>query len=361
MQLHESTTTSSLVFATLTSRVKRKSFACHSYRKHPGWGYPLAPRAAVLSSNAAAFDFSPAIPPPPRLRPFPAHQLNLHSAVQSVRHANQRPHRQIPRLILHRRNLGREDQSELPSPPILPEQPFHPPKLLRIRSHQCHLSRQRLPRYQEVVCSDGFPAPLQSVSDFAGIARVLFPELQHPHRPRKKHLQAQCIRFRLDALCYAIPKFVQRHRRHPHLLTRLQRLGESLPNRFRCPVDQRDAHVRIKQIVHRKSQSKILRRGARGCFRPPFSKGSPPIRSIAANHSLGSEIIGSSKTPSGTRRTRTLSPSKRNSRGSRTAWLRPFRNNFATPLFAMRPPIRTDIYHKSIPAGKTRRVPQPSS
>src|SRR5579859_6704481 len=110
-------------------------------------------RAPALSSNAAAFDFSPAIPPPPRLRPFPADQLNLHPAPQRMRHANQRPHRQIPRLILHRRNLWREDQSELPSPPILPEQPFHPPKLLRIRSHQCHLSRQRLPRYQEVVCS----------------------------------------------------------------------------------------------------------------------------------------------------------------------------------------------------------------
>src|SRR5579859_3019303 len=64
MQLHENTTTSSLVFATLTSRVKRKSFACHSYRKHPGWGYPFAPRAPPLSSNAAAFDFSLALPPP---------------------------------------------------------------------------------------------------------------------------------------------------------------------------------------------------------------------------------------------------------------------------------------------------------
>src|SRR5579859_7831258 len=64
-------------------------------------------RAPALSSNAAAFDFSPAIPPPPRLRPFPADQLNLHPAPQRMRHANQRPNRQIPRLILHRRNLGR--------------------------------------------------------------------------------------------------------------------------------------------------------------------------------------------------------------------------------------------------------------
>src|SRR5579863_2175419 len=37
-QLIENTTTLSLVFATLTSRVKHKSFICHSYRKTPGVG-----------------------------------------------------------------------------------------------------------------------------------------------------------------------------------------------------------------------------------------------------------------------------------------------------------------------------------
>src|SRR5467141_4879696 len=79
----------------------------------------------------------------------------------------------------------------------------------------------------------------------------------------------------------------------------------------------------------------MRRFGALGCFLPVFKNGSPRLRSIAANHSLGSEIIGSSSTPSGTRRTRTASPSKRNSRGSRTAWLRPLRNNFATPLLAI--------------------------
>jgi len=39
LQLAENKTTLSPAVATLTSRVKHKSFACHSCKKHPGWGY----------------------------------------------------------------------------------------------------------------------------------------------------------------------------------------------------------------------------------------------------------------------------------------------------------------------------------
>src|SRR6202795_1340663 len=38
----ENTATLSPAFATLTGRVKHKFFVCHSYKKHPGWGYRLA-------------------------------------------------------------------------------------------------------------------------------------------------------------------------------------------------------------------------------------------------------------------------------------------------------------------------------
>jgi hypothetical protein len=41
LQLAENKTTLSPAVATLTSRVKPKSFACHSYRKHLGWGYAI--------------------------------------------------------------------------------------------------------------------------------------------------------------------------------------------------------------------------------------------------------------------------------------------------------------------------------
>jgi hypothetical protein len=38
-QLTENPGTLSPAFATLTRRVKHKSFVCHSYKKHRGWGY----------------------------------------------------------------------------------------------------------------------------------------------------------------------------------------------------------------------------------------------------------------------------------------------------------------------------------
>src|SRR5579863_7419299 len=77
--------------------------------------------------------------------------------------------------------------------------------------------------------------------------------------------------------------------------------------------------------------------------------GSELRRSSSANHSRGSEISGSSKTPSGTTRIRTSWPSKRNSRGSLTAWLRPLRKSLAIPLLAIgRFASIIGIYHKSI-------------
>ena len=41
LQLSENKTTLSPAVATLTSRVKPNPFACHSYKKHPGWGYAV--------------------------------------------------------------------------------------------------------------------------------------------------------------------------------------------------------------------------------------------------------------------------------------------------------------------------------
>src|SRR5882762_5654289 len=139
--------------------------------------------------------------------------------------------------------------------PILPNQTLHPPKLSSVCRNQRQLAAQRLPRYQQVVRSDRLAGPLQSVSDFAGTSRVLFPKFQHSHWTCEKHLQAQRIRFRLDALCHAVPKFVQGHRRYPHRPTRLHCLRESLPNRLRCAVDQRDACVGVEQIFHSNSLS----------------------------------------------------------------------------------------------------------
>jgi len=59
-QTTENKTTLSSVFATLTSRVKHKFFVCHSYKKHPGWGYiscPISP-----ASSFATLLLPPTIP-----------------------------------------------------------------------------------------------------------------------------------------------------------------------------------------------------------------------------------------------------------------------------------------------------------
>ena len=88
-------------------------------------------------------------------------------------------------------------------------------------------------------------------------------------------------------------------------------------------------------VSRRYVQSKYLRTGGFRCL--ALAGKDPPAlrRSNSANHLRTSVTIGSRRTPSFTRRTLTWSPSKRNSFGRRTAWLLPFRNNFATLVLAM--------------------------
>src|SRR5208282_1048354 len=50
-QLHENTATLSPVFATLTDCVKHKSFVCHSYRKHGGWGVPSTKQIPIIHAR----------------------------------------------------------------------------------------------------------------------------------------------------------------------------------------------------------------------------------------------------------------------------------------------------------------------
>jgi hypothetical protein len=59
-QISENITTLSPAFATLTSRVKPKSCVCHSYKKHPGWGYTFGPLS--LTASRTAHHSLPAIP-----------------------------------------------------------------------------------------------------------------------------------------------------------------------------------------------------------------------------------------------------------------------------------------------------------
>src|SRR5208282_5269847 len=51
LQLIENKTTLSLLFATLTRRVKVNPFVCHSYKKHPGVGSPSNERLSSFPAN----------------------------------------------------------------------------------------------------------------------------------------------------------------------------------------------------------------------------------------------------------------------------------------------------------------------
>src|SRR5215510_3774547 len=72
--------------------------------------------------------------------------------------------------------------------------------------------------------------------------------------------------------------------------------------------------------------------------------------------------IGSSSTPRPTRRTRTSVPGRRNSLGSRTAWLRPCLKSLAVAVSILGHALLSDIYQRYIPSisctvnGETRRL-----
>jgi hypothetical protein len=70
-QLHENTTTLSPAFATLKDLATHNSFACHSYRKHPGWGSVekasacfLCPQLLTSDPQFPRFVVRPGITPP---------------------------------------------------------------------------------------------------------------------------------------------------------------------------------------------------------------------------------------------------------------------------------------------------------
>src|ERR1019366_6729926 len=180
---------------------------------------------------------------------------------------------------------------------------------------------------QQVVSPDWFSLGFQRRSHAARNFRILGLESQQAHRTREECLHQSRIGFRAGTLRNPIPKLKSYDGRDYHLRVLSQCLLQPGPDRRRLIVDQRNTSVGIEQILH----LKILRRGVAVWFLP-LPRNCPSLtRSSSANHSPGSAISGSRRTPSASRRTRTWLPSKRNSRGSRTAWLRPLRNSLAIP------------------------------
>src|SRR5437867_1637032 len=88
--------------------------------------------------------------------------------------------------------------------------------------------------------------------------------------------------------------------------------------------DQINANVSIEQERHGKA---FFRFWGLGCWRSAMKSGGNLLR-LLINESQ-ERAAGSRSTPFPDFLMNTRSPSKRNSRGSRTAWLRPFRKSFA--------------------------------
>src|ERR1017187_10135012 len=196
---------------------------------------------------------------------------------------------------------------------------------------------------QQVVSPDWLSRGIQRGSHSARNFCILGLESQQAHRTREECLHQSRMGFRAGTLRNPIPKLKSYDGRDYHLRVLSQCLLQPGPDRRRLIVDQRNTSGGIEQILH----LKLLRRGGAGWFLP-LPRNFPSLtRSSAANHSPASEISGSRRSPSASRRTRTWLPSKRNSRGSRTAWLRPLRNSLAIPVSDIRQflPL-SSIYHK---------------
>jgi len=115
--LAENKTTLSPVVATLTDRVKHKSFACHSYKKHPGWGYPSAGYQSFLfpslSSRGVASD--PLLPFPDSLPRTvvisPSHRLDICQA-QDTDHGSRDTGHGYPLVVPFRARRIQNGQTE---------------------------------------------------------------------------------------------------------------------------------------------------------------------------------------------------------------------------------------------------------
>jgi hypothetical protein len=83
-QMPENTTTLSSAFATLTSRVKPKSCVCHSYKKHPGWGYVIVnffvAQTSVCALLRQSASESSVANDPQELNSLAVHRITSHEA-----------------------------------------------------------------------------------------------------------------------------------------------------------------------------------------------------------------------------------------------------------------------------------------
>ena len=184
--------------------------------------------------------------------------------------------------------------------------------------------------------------PARSVAAYVTrLLRVFQFKWQSGQIKRQECSKHHCVLLRSNALFDAIPYFIKNDYRHRDNEPLCECLLQSRAHHGLAPVDCSDDSIGI-QAYH--CSNSLDGNGIGGCSgRPSGKKSAPPERSISAKIALTdsrSRSSGSKRTPRPTRRTRTSLPGKRNSFGSRTAWLRPCLKSLAVATLPVMTPIR---------------------
>src|SRR6266567_76523 len=218
--------------------------------------------------------------------------------------------------------------------PIRHHQPRHARELAAVGRHQGGAPATRLGRDEAVIGADRRALALQMRADVAGVRGVFRAERKHGD-PRREKLGQQTIGFGPPvAARMAITQFKQRDGGQTNVRSQPQLFRQTEPYRGNAPVDDVNRDVGVEaDHSSKKTRGSGSTGGSSG--RPSGRKSRPPSSSRRANHASASNgcfVRDSRITLSPTLLTRTSVPSKRNSLGRRTAWLRPCMNSLAVAL-----------------------------
>src|SRR6266581_2444704 len=256
------------------------------------------------------------------------------SSVRSLRQSTKRALRRKTRVADQSPSQVEEGLVVLGLRPVFQAQSRDPAELALVVRDEDQLPPDRLRRDQRVERTDGRARALQLRADARirdGVARG---ELDDRQRPEEVLDQAHGLHGR-RALCRARAELglgddADRDvratpREHPFQNRRVLLQGV-------------DAGIRIEQVLH----SSFSRSSAWPCGGLVKSSGAPAKEST---YPSGHSSAGSRMTAPPSRRTSTVSVSKRNSFGRRTAWLRPVQKTFARLAFGFAMIDTNDTYH----------------
>src|SRR5712691_9913180 len=218
--------------------------------------------------------------------------------------------------------------------PIRHHQPRHARELAAVGRHQGGAPAAGLSRDETVIGADRRALALQISADVASVRGVFRIEWKDGD-PRRQKFGQQTIGFGPPvAARVAITQFKQRDGGQTDLRSEPQLFRQTMPYRGNAAVDDVNRDVGIEaDHSSKKTRGSGSTGGSSGI--PSGRKSRPPSSSRRANHASASNgcfVSGSRITLSPTLLTRTSVPSKRNSLGRRTAWLRPCMNSLAVAL-----------------------------